>query len=52
MAVYLYAGYYFFLAGAFDAFTALTGLAFRSLSALPGENLPLVLAAIFSGLPV
>ena len=44
--------HYFFLAGAFVAFTAFAGFAVRSFSALPGVNLPLVLAAIFNALPV
>jgi hypothetical protein len=45
--------YYFFLAGAFAALAgALAGFAVRSLRAFPGVNLPFVLAAIFSGLPV
>ncbi len=40
------------MAGAFVALAVLTGLAVKSLRALPAENLPFVLAAIFRGLPV
>jgi hypothetical protein len=40
--------FYFFLAGAFALGAALTDFAFRSLNTLLGENLPYVLAAIFS----
>src|SRR5512133_1361728 len=43
---------YFFFAGAFAFGAAFTGLAVRSFSALPGVNLPFVLAAILIALPV
>lgn len=43
---------YFFFAAGFAFAAALAGFAVRSLSALPGVNLPFVLAAILISLPV
>ena len=50
--IYRLMWFYFFLAGVFAFGAALTGFAFRSLRALPGVNLALVLAAIFNAFPV